>query len=72
MARKARLHYSGAVYHVILHGNACQKIFFVGRDISILSPAARHLQIRFQKDGELGRRMVELRHKLFEIPISQA
>ncbi len=28
MARKARVHYPGALYHVILGGNAGQTIFF--------------------------------------------
>ena len=28
MARKARVHYPGALYHVILRGNAGQTIFF--------------------------------------------
>ncbi len=32
MARKPRIHFSGAVYHVILRGNAGQPIFFDDRD----------------------------------------
>ena len=32
MARKPRIHYPGAVYHVILRGNAGQPIFFDDRD----------------------------------------
>lgn len=28
MPRKPRIHYPGALYHVILRGNACQEIFF--------------------------------------------
>jgi REP element-mobilizing transposase RayT len=32
MARKPRIHYPGAVYHVILRGNAGQPIFFDERD----------------------------------------
>lgn len=32
MARKPRLHYPGAVYHVILRGNARQEIFFANQD----------------------------------------
>lgn len=32
MPRKPRLHYPGALYHVILRGNACQDIFFEDRD----------------------------------------
>lgn len=32
MARKPRIHYSGAVYHVILRGNAGQQIFFDDQD----------------------------------------
>jgi REP element-mobilizing transposase RayT len=32
MARKPRIHYPGAVYHVILRGNAGQPVFFDDRD----------------------------------------
>jgi hypothetical protein len=32
MARKSRIHYPGAVYHVILRGNAGDPIFFYERD----------------------------------------
>lgn len=32
MARKQRIHYSGAVYHVILRGNAGQDVFFDDND----------------------------------------
>ena len=32
MARKPRIHYPGAVYHVMLRGNAGQPVFFDGRD----------------------------------------
>ncbi|MBJ6726008.1 transposase, partial [Geomesophilobacter sediminis] len=32
MARKHRLHYPGAYYHVILRGNAQQDIFFSDKD----------------------------------------
>ena len=32
MGRKPRLHYPGALYHVILRGNARQKIFFTNED----------------------------------------
>ncbi len=32
MARKPRIHFAGAVYHVILGGNARQDIFFDDRD----------------------------------------
>jgi len=28
MARRARIHYPGAVYHVMLRGNGSQNIFF--------------------------------------------
>ena len=31
MARKPRIHYPGAVYHVILRGNAGDQIFFEDR-----------------------------------------
>ena len=34
MARKPRIHYPGAVYHVILRGNAGQTVFFCDRDRS--------------------------------------
>ena len=34
MARKPRIHYPGAVYHVMLRGNAGQDIFFNGVDCS--------------------------------------
>jgi putative transposase len=34
MARKARIHYPGAVYHVMLRGNAKQKIFHDPLDVS--------------------------------------
>ena len=34
MARKPRIHYPGAVYHVILRGNAGQTVFFNDRDRS--------------------------------------
>ena len=57
--------YSEAVYHVILRGNACQKIFFISRDIFILRSAARHLLIRTQKD-------IELKRKVFKITILPA
>ena len=36
MARKPRIHYSGAVYHVMLRGNAGQAIFFTDEDRSHL------------------------------------
>ena len=32
MARKSRIHYPGAVYHVILRGNGGQDIFFARQD----------------------------------------
>ena len=32
MARKPRIHYPGAVYHVVLRGNAQQQIFFAAAD----------------------------------------
>ncbi len=32
MARKPRIHYPGAVYHVILRGNTGKPIFFEDRD----------------------------------------
>ena len=32
MARKPRIHYPGAVYHVILRGNGGQELFFSGKD----------------------------------------
>jgi REP element-mobilizing transposase RayT len=32
MARKQRIHYPGALYHVILRGNARQDIFFEDGD----------------------------------------
>ena len=32
MARKPRLYYPGAVYHVILRGNAWQTVFFEDED----------------------------------------
>jgi putative transposase len=34
MARKPRIHYPGAVYHVILRGNGGQEIFFAKADWS--------------------------------------
>jgi len=36
MARKPRLHYPGAVYHVMLRGNAGQAIFFAPEDYTYL------------------------------------
>lgn len=35
MARKPRIHYTGAVYHVMLRGNAGQPIFYDSKDYSI-------------------------------------
>ena len=32
MARKPRIHYPGAVYHVMLRGNGGQNIFFTDSD----------------------------------------
>jgi len=32
MARKSRIHFPGAVYHVILRSNAGQPVFFDDRD----------------------------------------
>ena len=37
MARKPRIHYPGATYHVILRGNANQDVFFSSADYSRLS-----------------------------------
>ncbi len=35
MARKPGTHFTGAVYHVMLHGNGGQTIFFDFRDYSV-------------------------------------
>ena len=35
MARKPRIHFTGAVYHVMLRGNGGQAIFFSPKDYSI-------------------------------------
>jgi len=44
MARKPRIHYPGAVYHVILRGNAGQDLFFEDKD--------RHRFYRLLDDGQ--------------------
>ncbi len=43
MARKPRIHYAGAVYHVLIRGNARQQIFFETADY-----------LRFLESGRIG------------------
>ncbi len=64
MARKPRVHFPGALYHVILRGNAGQTIFFDERDRTrfylLLQEGTERLQVRSKKDLELGEKVKEL------------
>ena len=47
MARKPRLHIPGALYHVILRGNAKQDIFFSAQDRNFFCSLLEHGTARF-------------------------
>jgi len=71
MARKARVHYPGALYHVT-RGLAAWLVMEygigtlgelskrTGRDITTLSSAAKRLQMRFKTDLELAEKVKKL------------
>jgi hypothetical protein len=76
LARRPRIHYPGAVYHVMPRGNGGQDILTdlgrpLGRDLSSLSQAVNRLRIRMEKNPALARALDRVRQDPAEMHMSQ-
>ena len=71
MARKLRIHYPGATYHVLLRGNAGVRMFFDAGDRYRFCLILQYAVEKFGCRGRIGARLDEARCRIAEKAESQ-